>query len=88
MAGEIARSLHDLIGVNSSTVSVLVGQGAGGGAHTLLPADRTIAAQPTWRLSPIPPEGAGAVVHGTPTSHRLCPKRRASTSSPPRHGTR
>jgi acyl-CoA carboxylase subunit beta len=62
LAGEIARSLHDLIGLRSPTVSVLLGQGAGGGALALLPADRTIAAQHAW-LSPLPPEGASAIVH-------------------------
>jgi acetyl-CoA carboxylase carboxyl transferase subunit beta len=62
LAGEIARSLHDMIGLNSPTVSVLLGQGAGGGALALLPADRTIAAQHAW-LSPLPPEGASAIVH-------------------------
>jgi acetyl-CoA carboxylase alpha subunit len=62
LAGEIARSLHDLIGLNSPTLSVLLGQGAGGGALALLPADRTIAAQHAW-LSPLPPEGASAIVH-------------------------
>lgn len=62
LAGEIARSLHDLIGINAPTVSVLLGQGAGGGALALLPADRTIAAQHAW-LSPLPPEGASAIVH-------------------------
>ena len=65
LAGEIARSLHDLIGVGTPTVSVLLGQGAGGGALALLPADRTIAAQHAW-LSPLPPEGASAIVHRTP----------------------
>jgi len=62
LAGEIARSLHDLIGLNAPTVSVLLGQGSGGGALALLPADRTIAAQHAW-LSPLPPEGASAIVH-------------------------
>jgi acetyl-CoA carboxylase beta subunit/acetyl-CoA carboxylase alpha subunit len=62
LAGEIARSLHDLIGLKSPTLSVLLGQGAGGGALALLPADRTIAAQHAW-LSPLPPEGASAIVH-------------------------
>lgn len=62
MAGEIARSLHELIGLRSASVSVLLGQGAGGGALALLPADRTIAAQHSW-LSPLPPEGASAIVH-------------------------
>jgi acyl-CoA carboxylase subunit beta len=64
LAGEIARSLHDLIGLKARTVSVLLGQGAGGGALALLPADRTIAAQHAW-LSPLPPEGASAIVHRT-----------------------
>nr|WP_035780847.1 carboxyl transferase domain-containing protein [Arthrobacter sp. H14] len=62
LAGEIARSLHDLIGLESPTISVLLGQGAGGGALALLPADRTIAAQHAW-VSPLPPEGASAIVH-------------------------
>lgn len=64
LAGEIARSIHDLIGLQTPTVSVLLGQGAGGGALALLPADRTIAAQHAW-LSPLPPEGASAIVHRT-----------------------
>ena len=62
LAGEIARSLNDLVGLNCPTVSVLLGQGAGGGALALLPADRTVAAQHAW-LSSLPPEGASAIVH-------------------------
>ena len=62
LAGEIARSLYDLIGLRTPTVSVLLGQGGGGGALALVPADRTIAAQNAW-LSPLPPEGASAIVH-------------------------
>jgi acetyl-CoA carboxylase carboxyl transferase beta subunit len=64
LAGEIARSLHELIGLAAPSVSVLLGQGSGGGALALLPADRTIAAQHSW-LSPLPPEGASAIVHRT-----------------------
>ncbi|WP_104116260.1 carboxyl transferase domain-containing protein [Arthrobacter sp. B1805] len=64
LAGEIARSLHDLIGLASPSVSVLLGQGAGGGALALLPADSTIAAQHAW-LSPLPPEGASAIMYRT-----------------------
>jgi acetyl-CoA carboxylase carboxyl transferase subunit beta len=66
LAGEIARSLQDLIGLRSPSVSVLLGQGAGGGALALLPADRIIAAQHAW-LSPLPPEGASAILHRTTT---------------------
>ncbi|NKX53113.1 acetyl-CoA carboxyl transferase [Arthrobacter sp. E918] len=67
LAGEIARSLQDLIGLGSPSVSVLLGQGSGGGALALLPADRTIAAQHAW-LSPLPPEGASAILYRT-TEH-------------------
>jgi acetyl-CoA carboxylase carboxyl transferase subunit beta len=44
------------------TLCVLLGEGAGGGALALLPADRVIAAQHGW-LSPLPPEGAAAILH-------------------------
>ncbi|MGB4136297.1 MAG: carboxyl transferase domain-containing protein, partial [Microbacterium sp.] len=44
------------------TLSVLLGEGTGGGALALLPADRTIAAAHAW-LSPLPPEGASAIVY-------------------------
>ncbi|QTG82719.1 carboxyl transferase domain-containing protein [Arthrobacter crystallopoietes] len=64
LAGEIARSLQDLVGLQSPSVSVLLGQGAGGGALALLPADRVIAAHHAW-LSPLPPEGASAILHRT-----------------------
>ncbi|RZU63332.1 carboxyl transferase domain-containing protein [Zhihengliuella halotolerans] len=62
LAGEIARSITELIGLRTATVSVLLGQGTGGGALALLPADRTIAAANAW-LSPLPPEGASAIVY-------------------------
>lgn len=62
IAGEIARSLTDLVMLDAPTVSVLLGQGTGGGALALVPADRVVAAQHGW-LSPLPPEGAAAIVH-------------------------
>ncbi|MFJ6415376.1 carboxyl transferase domain-containing protein [Paeniglutamicibacter sp. NPDC091659] len=62
MAAEIARSIAGLIGLRTPTVSILLGQGTGGGALALIPADRTIAASSAW-LSPLPPEGASAIVH-------------------------
>lgn len=62
MAGEIARSLAELVTLEAPTISVLLGQGTGGGALALVPADRVIAAQHGW-LSPLPPEGASAIVH-------------------------
>lgn len=62
LAGEIARSLAELVTLPTATVSLLLGQGAGGGALALMPADRVLAAQHGW-LAPLPPEGASAIVH-------------------------
>ncbi|MEV6774464.1 carboxyl transferase domain-containing protein [Nocardia sp. NPDC051030] len=62
LAPEIARCLADLVTLDTPTVSVLLGQGSGGGALALLPADRVLAAANGW-LAPLPPEGASAVVH-------------------------
>jgi acetyl-CoA carboxylase carboxyl transferase subunit beta len=64
LAGEIARCLAELVMLPAPTVCVLLGQGAGGGALALLPADRVLAAQHGW-LSPLPPEGASAILHRT-----------------------
>ena len=64
LAGEIARCLADLVMLPAPTVCVLLGQGAGGGALALLPADRVLCAQHAW-LSPLPPEGASVIVHRT-----------------------
>ncbi|TWF80578.1 acetyl-CoA carboxylase carboxyl transferase subunit beta [Pseudonocardia hierapolitana] len=62
LAGEIARCLADMSSLSVPSVSVLLGQGSGGAALALLPADRVIAAEHAW-LSPLPPEGASAIVH-------------------------
>jgi acetyl-CoA carboxylase beta subunit/acetyl-CoA carboxylase alpha subunit len=64
LAGEIARCLADLVVLPSPTLCVLLGEGTGGGALALLPADRVIAAEHAW-LSPLPPEGASAIVYRT-----------------------
>ncbi len=64
LAGEIARSLSDLIALKAPTVSVILGEGSGGGALALIPADRVLSAENGW-LSPLPPEGASAIVHRT-----------------------
>lgn len=62
LAGEIARCIAEMIALEVPTVSVLLGQGTGGGALALVPADRVLAAQHGW-LSPLPPEGASAILH-------------------------
>jgi acetyl-CoA carboxylase carboxyl transferase subunit beta len=63
IAGEIARCISWMSTMRVPTVSVLLGQGCGGGALALLPADVVIAAENAW-LSPLPPEGASAIVFG------------------------
>ncbi|MEJ7795666.1 MAG: carboxyl transferase domain-containing protein [Nocardioides sp.] len=62
LAGEIARCLADLVTLDAPTLCLMLGEGNGGGALALLPADRVVAAQHAW-LSPLPPEGASAIVH-------------------------
>ena len=64
LAGEIARTLAALTTLRIPTVGVLLGQGCGGGALALLPAQTVIATERSW-LSPLPPEGASAILFGT-----------------------
>ncbi|HEV7418229.1 MAG TPA: carboxyl transferase domain-containing protein [Mycobacterium sp.] len=64
IAGEIARCIADMITVEVPTLSVLLGQGTGGAALALFPADRILGATHGW-LSPLPPEGASAILHHT-----------------------
>ncbi|QDO89827.1 acetyl-CoA carboxyl transferase [Ornithinimicrobium ciconiae] len=64
MAGEIARCLAALATVEVPVVSVILGEGSGGGALALMPADRTVCAEHGW-IAPLPPEGASAIVHRT-----------------------
>ncbi|MFF8812545.1 carboxyl transferase domain-containing protein [Streptomyces pactum] len=64
LAGEIARCLADMVTLPAPTLCLLLGQGAGGAALALLPADRVIAARHAW-LSPLPPEGASAILYRT-----------------------
>lgn len=61
LAGEIARSIADMTALTVPSVSVLLGEGTGGGALAMLPARRVIAAGNAW-LSPLPPEGASAIL--------------------------
>ncbi|WP_233526252.1 acetyl-CoA carboxylase carboxyltransferase subunit alpha/beta [Actinomadura spongiicola] len=65
LAGEIARCLADLVTLPAPTLCLLLGEGAGGAALALLPADRVLVARHAW-LSPLPPEGASLIVHRTP----------------------
>ncbi|MGV0838238.1 carboxyl transferase domain-containing protein [Mycolicibacterium thermoresistibile] len=62
LAGEIAHCLAELVTLDTSTLSVLLGQGSGGPALAMVPADRVLAALHGW-LAPLPPEGASAIVY-------------------------
>ncbi|MFF7458172.1 carboxyl transferase domain-containing protein [Kitasatospora sp. NPDC008115] len=62
VAVEIAHCLTTLLALRTPVLAVLLGQGSGGGALALLPADRVLAAANSW-LAPLPPEGASAIVH-------------------------
>jgi acetyl-CoA carboxylase carboxyl transferase subunit beta len=64
LAGEIARCLQELTTLPVPTLSLLLGQGTGGAALALLPADRVLAAEHAW-LAPLPPEGASVILHRT-----------------------
>ncbi|HEU5026725.1 MAG TPA: carboxyl transferase domain-containing protein [Spirillospora sp.] len=66
LAGEIARCLADLMTLAAPTLCLLMGEGTGGAALALLPADRVLAARHGW-LAPLPPEGASVIVHRTPS---------------------
>ena len=57
LAREIAECLATMSALTVPTLSLLLGEGAGGGAIALLPADRVVAAEHAW-LAPIAPEGA------------------------------
>ena len=63
-AREIAHCLTEPATLPSPTVSLRLGQGTGGAALAVLPADRVLAAQHGW-LAPLPLEGASAIVHRT-----------------------
>ena len=62
MAGEIARCLANLATADVPVVSIILGEGTGGGALALMPADRTVCAENGW-IAPLPPEGASAIVY-------------------------
>ncbi|MEO3826366.1 carboxyl transferase domain-containing protein [Actinomadura sp. B10D3] len=64
LAGQIADGLAEMLALPAATVCVLLGQGTGGAALALLPADRVIAAQHSW-LSPLAPEDASMILHRT-----------------------
>lgn len=65
MAGEIARTLMLLTSLQTRSVSVIMGQGCGGAALALIPAQTRMCMENGW-VSPLPPEGASVIMHRTP----------------------
>lgn len=65
LAREIARCIMTMTGLDAPTLALLLGEGSGGGALALLPADRVVAAEHAW-LAPIAPEGASEILYRTP----------------------
>jgi len=63
IAGEIARCIATLTSMTVPTVALILGQGCGGGALALLPAQVVVATENAW-LSPLPPEGASVIRFG------------------------
>ena len=82
IAGEIARCLASLATMTVPTVSVVLGQGCGGGALALLPAQQVIVAEKAW-LMPLPPEGASVIVHGDTDARRRAGPRDADPGGRP-----
>ena len=66
VAAGIAQCIATMATLTVPTVSLLLGQGTGGGALALLPAATAVAAEHAW-LAPLPPEGASAIMHGDTT---------------------
>jgi acetyl-CoA carboxylase alpha subunit len=64
LAGEIARCIAALTTLRVPSLAMILGQGCGGGALALLPAQVVIAAEHAW-LAPLPPEGASVIAFGT-----------------------
>lgn len=64
LAAEVARCLAELSALRVPTLSVLFGEGTGGGAVAFLPADRVVACEHSW-LAPIQPEGASEILFRT-----------------------
>jgi acyl-CoA carboxylase subunit beta len=62
IAGEISRTMLDLVDCPTPTVALLLGPGTGGAALALLAADRVLATSDSW-VAPLPPEGAAAIRH-------------------------
>jgi acetyl-CoA carboxylase alpha subunit len=61
LSWELAKTLYELLEIASPTVSILLGEGNGGGALALMAGDRVLAAKHSW-LAPIAPEAASVIL--------------------------
>ncbi|QBI19084.1 acetyl-CoA carboxyl transferase [Egibacter rhizosphaerae] len=84
LAGEIAGCLADLAAVEVPTLSLLLGEGSGGGAIAFLPTDRVVAAEHAW-LGPIAPEGASSILYRTTERAPELARTQATSSTDLRH---
>jgi acyl-CoA carboxylase subunit beta len=84
LARRLAECLQRMMTAPCPTLTVLLGQGSGGGALALFPADMVLAARHAW-LAPLPPEGASAIVHRTPAHAAEMARTGAISSAHLRH---
>ncbi|GAA3017811.1 hypothetical protein GCM10020229_31280 [Kitasatospora albolonga] len=77
LALEIARTLETLVALRTPVLAVLLGQGSGGGALALLPADTVLAAASGW-LAPCRRRAPRRSCTGTAGTPRSWPAPRAS----------
>ncbi len=86
LAAEVARCLAELAALRVPTLSLLFGEGTGGGAIALLPADRVVACEHAW-LSPIAPEGASEILYrSTDRAKELSKSQAIASTDLRRHG--
>lgn len=64
LAQQIALCVATMTDLETPTLSLLLGEGCGGGALAMMSADRVVATDHSW-LAPIAPEGASAILYGT-----------------------
>jgi acetyl-CoA carboxylase carboxyl transferase beta subunit len=75
----VAETMVRMATLESPTLSVILGEGGGGAALSLLPADRVLAAGNSW-LAPIAPEGGSAILWGTATPAAVLARRQRITA--------
>lgn len=62
LSSHIAKSIMSQLEVETPVITLLLGQGVGGGALATFPADQVLSLENAW-LSPLPPEGASVIMY-------------------------